>query len=322
MSFGLQEKASLIVFMLVILALYGSEVFLLLDAIVAVARHRSPRRVLLCKPAIVLHIVAVAGLVCIGYGRFIEPTRIEVNVMTVPTPKLKDTPFRIVQISDLHCDLETRNEDAMVRIINGLKPDVVVATGDYLNDAAALPRLKATLSQLEAPLGTFAITGNFEVNAWSELDLFSETGFRLLPRETVSVTKGNESISISGLGFDRAGAWKELLADLPSDHFNVFLYHMPDLIEDVSSSGVDLYLCGHTHGGQVALPVYGALITFSKFGKKYESGRYQVDDTMLYVNRGLGLEPRPAPQVRFFARPEIAVFDIVPASQGPAPEQN
>ena len=62
----------------------------------------------------------------------------------------------------------------------------------------------------------------------------------------------------------------------------------------------------------MALPGYGALITLSKFGKKYESGMYRSDGTMLYVNRGLGLEPSPAPQVRFFARPEIAVFDIVP----------
>jgi len=127
------------------------------------------------------------------------------------------------------------------------------------------------------------------------------------------VTKRGETISISGLNFDRAGMWPELLADLPEDRFNILLYHMPDLIEDVNDLGVDLYLCGHTHGGQVALPWYGALITFSKFGKKYESGLYRVGETRLYVNRGLGFEPRPAPPVRFCARPEIAVFDLVPA---------
>jgi predicted MPP superfamily phosphohydrolase len=261
----------------------------------------------------VLHVLAAAGLVCIGYGRFVEPTRIEVNTVIVSTPKLEDTAFRIVQISDLHYDWKARNEEAMVRIITGLKPDIVVATGDYLNDIAALPRLKSTLSRLAAPLGAFAVSGNFELNRWPSLDLFAETPFRLLQQETVTVTKADETISISGLGLDRAPAWAELLTDLPDDRFNVFLYHMPDLIEDVSGCAVDLYLCGHTHGGQVALPGYGALITLSKFGKKYESGRYQVGDTTLYVNRGLGLEPRPAPQVRFFARPEIAVFDLVPA---------
>ena len=310
-----QEEVSLIVFVLVILILYGIEVLVLLDAMVAIARHRSPRRILLCKPAIVLHVLAAGGLACLAYGRYIEPTRIEVNVIAVPTPKLKDASFHIVQISDLHCDWRPRNEEAMVRIINALKPDVVVATGDYLNDAAALPLLKTTLSQLEAPLGKIAITGNFEANSWSNLDLFGETGFRLLRQDAVSIVKGNESINISGLSFDRAGAWRELLAALPDDRFNLFLYHMPDLIEDVSSSGVDLYLCGHTHGGQVALPLYGALITLSKFGKKYESGQYRHGQTMLYVNRGLGLEPLPAPQVRFGARPEIAVFDIGPAPQ-------
>jgi len=308
-----QEEVSLIVFLLVLLALYGAEVLVLLDAMVAIARHRSPRRILLCKPVIVLHVLAAGGLACFVYARYIEPTRIEVNVMSVPTPKLKDTTFRIVQISDLHCDWRPRNEEAMVRIVNALRPDVVVATGDYLNDASALPLLKTTLSQLEAPLGKFAVTGNFEVRRWSDLDPFTAMGFRLLRQDSVSITKGSESITISGLGFDCAGAWQELLADLPADRFNVFLYHMPDLIEDVSSSGVDLYLCGHTHGGQVTLPLYGALVTLSKFGKKYESGQYRHGQTMLYVNRGLGFEPRPAPPVRFCARPEIAVFDIVPA---------
>ena len=275
MSLIWQEKVSVVLFMLVILALYGSEVFVLVRATFLIARHRSARRILLSRPAVVLHVLAAGGLACLGYARFIEPTWIEVTVMTVPTPKLKDTSFRIVQISDLHCDRKPRNEEAMVRIVNGLRPDIVVATGDYLNDASALPRFKTTLSRLDAPLGAFAVTGNFDVNWWAGLDLFAETGFRRLRQDTVSVTKESETISISGLGFDRAGAWRDLLQELPGDRFNIFLYHMPDLIEDVSGSGVDLYLCGHTHGGQVALPLYGALITFSKCGKKYESGTYR-----------------------------------------------
>ena len=75
---------------------------------------------------------------------------------------------------------------------------------------------------------------------------------------------------------------------------------------------VDLYLCGHTHGGQIAMPFYGALITMSKFGKKYEAGMYTVGDTILYVNRGIGMDGGPAPRVRFLARPEITVFEIHP----------
>jgi uncharacterized protein len=313
MSLVPQEKVALLVFLLAVVALYGAEVLVLLRAMLAVARHRPARRVLLSKPAIILHVLAAGGLACTGYARFVEPTWIDVSMMTIHTPKLKEASIRIVQISDLHCDTKPRNEERLVSIVNDLKPDIIVATGDYLNDASALPLLKNTLSRLEAPLGAFAITGNFKRRTALDLDLFTDTGFEPLAQNTTTLMKGPDMISITGLNFDRADAYRGLLQGFPTDRFHVFLYHMPDLIEDVDDFGVDLYLCGHTHGGQIAMPIYGALITFSKFGKKYESGMYRVGNTTLYVNRGLGLEPRPAPQMRFFARPEIAVFDIVPA---------
>jgi hypothetical protein len=315
MAFAPSERIALLVFFLAMGLLYGAEVFVLVRGIAAIARRRPARRILLSRPAIALHLLAATGLACIGYARFIEPTWIEVSMMTIPTPKLKEASIRIVQITDLHCDTKPRNEPRLVSIVNDLKPDIVVATGDYLNVASALPLLKDTLSQLKAPLGAFAVTGNFEVNHWSDLDLFTGTGFELLEQNTTTVMKGPDIISITGLDFDRGNAYRSLLQGFPTDRFHIFLHHWPDLVEDVDDFGVDLYLCGHTHGGQIAMPLYGALITFSKFGKKYEAGLYHVGPTTLYVNRGLGLEPRPAPQMRFLARPEIAVFDIVPAPQ-------
>jgi predicted MPP superfamily phosphohydrolase len=214
----------------------------------------------------------------------------------------------------LHCDKKARNEEEMVRIINGLKPDIVVATGDYINHLSALPRFRDSLQRLQAPLGRFAVLGNLDLR-YQPLDVLDATGFRRLRRETVVVAKGSDCIGISGMDFARFDTQIGPLTGLPRDRFNVLLFHTPDLIEGVCSTGIDLYLCGHTHGGQVCLPWYGALITFSKFGKKYESGLYRVGETTLYVNRGLGLEQRPGPQVRFLARPEIAVFDIVPEPQ-------
>jgi hypothetical protein len=249
------------------------------------------------------------------YGYLIEPNWVEVNTMTIPSAKLKDTGFRIVQISDLHCDWAIRNEEKTVRIVNDLKPDLIVATGDFLNHSLGLSYLRDSLARLTAPLGKLAVTGNQDLRWLPQFDLLEGTGFRWLNGETVAATKGDDRIGIAGLGFRHSTPVPDLIATLPVDQFNVFLFHTPDLIEDVSGPGVDLYLCGHTHGGQVTLPGYGALITFSKFGKKYESGRYRVGATTLYVNRGLGLEPRPGPQVRFLARPEIAVFDIIPEQQ-------
>jgi len=312
MSMTLQEKVSLALFALVLLAVYGSEAVLLARAVLSRMRPRGPKRIRRAKPAVIVHVLAGIGVLCIFYGYFIEPCWLDVRQVTIPTAKLKGRSLRIVHISDLHCDRKARNEARMVDIVNGFQPDVVVATGDYLNDPAALPRLHETLGRLKAPLGKFAVEGNFEVWHWPGLDMVEGTGFRLLRQDSVTVAKDADEIGISGLSIDRAADCQGLLAGLSDDRFNVLLFHTPDLVEDVSPLGVDLYLCGHTHGGQVALPLYGALVTFSKFGKKYESGLHRCGRTTLYVNRGLGLEPLPAPQVRFCARPEIVVFDIVP----------
>jgi len=308
----LREKLSLMLFMLSILSVYGLEVLLFARYIRARIQHRLQEKTFWTRPAVFLHVLAVTGILCLLYGYFIEPYWIEVNTTTIRTPKLRSAGLRIVQISDLHCDSKPRNEDRAVQIINRLKPDVIVVTGDYLNRISARPRLQAMLRRLDAPLGKFAIKGSFEVRHWSGPAILEDTGFNWLERDTVVVSKGDDAISISGLSLDLSEACRGLLQEAPRDRFHIFLFHKPDLIEDIRGLGVDLYLCGHTHGGQVALPVYGALVTLSRFGKKYESGKYEVDGTMLHVNRGLGMERMPAPQVRFCSRPEIAVFDIVP----------
>ena len=76
---------------------------------------------------------------------------------------------------------------------------------------------------------------------------------------------------------------------------------------------VDLYLAGHTHGGQIALPFYGPVITFSRYGRQYARGEFHVGATTLYVSRGLGFEGGGAPRARFLARPEIVVVEVTGA---------
>jgi len=311
-TLSLREGFSLLVFMLVFLAVYGLEGLLVVGYLIDRIRGQPRKRGRPAKPIIVLHVVAGIGIVCMLYGHFIEPNWIDVHTTTLRTPKLKTAGFRVVQISDLHCDWKIRNEEKMVQIVSALKPDIVVATGDYVNHPMGLSHLRDALRRLEAPLGKFAVTGNLDGRYPADFNLLEGTGLRLLRRETVVVTKGEESIGVMGVDFARSEFPLPAVEPLPDDRFDILLFHTPDLVEDVRGWGIDLYLCGHTHGGQVRLPLYGALVTFSKFGKKYESGLYRVGATMLYVNRGLGLEPRPGPQVRFLARPEIAVFDIVP----------
>lgn len=312
MFLSLREGFSLLAFGFLLLILYGMEALLVIGFLWDRIGKRPGKSELFFRRYLGLHLLAVAGIGCMLYGYLIEPNWIDVHVTTLPTPKLKTAHFRIVQVTDLHCDWKIRNEEKMVRIINDLKPDIVVATGDYCNHSLGVAHLRDALGRLEAPLGKFAVMGNQDTSWPRSQNLLDGTGFRWLNQETVVVTRDSESLSLSGINFFKSNIPTGWVKALPADRFNVFLFHTPDLIEDVSGPGVDLYLCGHTHGGQVCLPWYGALVTFSKFGKKYESGLHHVGPTTLYVNRGLGLEPRPGPQVRFLARPEIAVFDIVP----------
>jgi predicted MPP superfamily phosphohydrolase len=95
-----------------------------------------------------------------------------------------------------------------------------------------------------------------------------------------------------------------------SEALNVLLHHSPDYLEEASRAGYDLVLSGHTHGGQVRIPGFGAIITMSRFGRRFQAGLYVQGDTRMYVNRGLGLEGGMAPRIRLFCRPEVAVLDL------------
>ena len=105
-------------------------------------------------------------------------------------------------------------------------------------------------------------------------------------------------------------AIRRLMSQAPPDALTVLLYHTPDLMPLARDLGVDLYLCGHTHGGQLRLPLYGAIATSSKWGKRYEMGRYREGETTLYVSRGLGVEGLGAPRARFLSPPEIILWEI------------
>lgn len=310
----ISDKVNLIVFLFAVATVYILEFWFIAAFAFNKLRDSHKKNILWTKQAVLVHILAVIGVICFLYGYFIEPYWIEVKFVPIQTDKLKDVSFRIVQISDLHCDKKVRNEKTIVEIINKLEPDIIVFTGDAVNTPFALPMFKDTMKNLKASMAKFAVYGNFEIQRWGELDYYSGTGFELLDADTIVLTKNYETLSISGLNCGNRRAAGEVLQGLSAGRYNVFLYHYSDLVEEMEDFNVDLYLCGHTHGGQVALPFYGALITLSKFGKKYEAGMYTVGKTTLYVNRGIGLGIGPAPQVRFLARPEITVFDIGPES--------
>lgn len=263
----------------------------------------------------VIFTFAGMGLLCMAYGYFVEPYWLEVTRVHIESPKLPkgSRPIRIIQITDLHSDPTPRLEDRLPQVIAAEKPDLIVFTGDAINSVGGLAVFRRCLTRLASIAPTFSVRGNWDVDYWKALDLFGNTGARELQAEAVRVDFGGAEIWVAGVPERTEIRIGEVLSKVPAGTFTVFLYHSPDEILAAARQKVDLYLAGHTHGGQVALPIYGALMTDSKFGKRFEAGLYRVDRTWLYVNRGIGMEGKGAPRVRFCARPEVTVIEVSPS---------
>lgn len=260
-------------------------------------------------------IAAFLGLICFIYG-FIEPYWISISHIKLVTSKLPkgSKPLKIIHFSDLHSDPTPRLETSLPELIAKEQPDIIVFTGDTLNMPEGLKVAKEFFSKLSKIAPTYVVKGNWDSWFWYNLDLFGETGVKELKSTSEKLSINGYSFWITGVPVGQANQIPKLLNQIPKNEFSILLYHYPDEIEDLAGQ-LDLYFAGHTHGGQIAMPFYGALITYSKFDKKYESGLYKVKDTWLYVNRGIGMEGGNTPRVRFCARPELTVIEIYPAKR-------
>lgn len=308
----ISEFCSLLLVVTIIAAVYATELLFLAVRITCSITESPCSPLFYSEYFIILHILALVGIGCFLYGFLIEPRWIDTTRFELETAKLKNTRLRIVLFSDTHCETKPRNEHELVEIVNSLDADVIVFTGDSVNRPEALPLFRKTLKLMNARIGKFAVRGNLDSNFWPELDFFSGTGFRELAADAVKVEKDGETFYVTGFNVPFPENFQSVLRKVPADSHNILLYHRADLAESLENLNIDLYLSGHTHGGQIRLPFYGAVITLSRFGKKYEAGMYTIGPTKLYINRGIGLERKPAPPARFLCRPEISVFDIIP----------
>lgn len=250
------------------------------------------------------------------------PYRLNISRVTLRSHKLNPDaePLRVLHLADLHVERLTRREQQVVQYVNALHPDVILFSGDLLNlsyvdDPRAQADCRALLSQLHAPLGVYAVTGSIPVDTPEAVRAVLEgTHIHRLDDERVTLSKDGQSLDVIGLTCthhpERDAPRLQTLLNGQHERFSVLLYHTPDLAPESSQMGIDLQLSGHTHGGQVRLPLLGALVTSSLYGKRFEMGQYQVGPLTLYVSRGIGMEGRGAPRVRFLCPPEIVLWEI------------
>ncbi|OGL43346.1 MAG: hypothetical protein A2161_03635 [Candidatus Schekmanbacteria bacterium RBG_13_48_7] len=267
-------------------------------------------------------IIQMFMTICEVWGMVFEPFQIKVTHIEISSEKLQSSvkPVKILHISDIHIERITKREEDIVRLTNELNPDLIVLTGDFINfsyvkDTLAMKDVQRFLNQLYAPCGMYAVRGTFFVDLPSVIPkLLEDTHVVLLEKEYRKISCNGHTFYIAGLPCNKhpdsdRPELKELLAQIPCDHFVLLLYHSPDLFPDAAGK-VDLYLGGHTHGGQVCIPGIGPLTTSSMYGRKYYAGKYTENGTIAYISRGLGMEGLGAPRIRFFCPPELVMISL------------
>jgi hypothetical protein len=256
------------------------------------------------------------------YATWFEPFRIQVIHHELVSPELKGAPpLRVLHLGDIHFEGWTVRERQIVQTVRDLAPDLILLTGDYLNlssveDPDAHAGVRDLLAELSTLAPTYAITGSPPVDLPHLVPaIFDGLPITWLLDEVDEIRPDGQRIRLVGVRCtaDRredGERFHQLISHLPDNRFTILLYHSPDLMPDAVEEGIDLYLAGHTHGGQICLPFFGAIVTSSDFWKQYEAGRYEEGSTTLYVTRGLGVEGLGAPRARFLSPPEIILWQI------------
>lgn len=228
--------------------------------------------------------------------------------------------MRIVQLSDIHAGSfsDHRPFQEVRRIVDGIKPDMIVITGDWVN---AVPDELSTIAQdvpkLRAPLGVLASLGNHDhYNSDAQHAALQRhirsMGVDLLVNDRRILTEGGERLVIAGT--DNTGLRQQFarldraLRDVERSDSVILMAHDPTYFEvDVRDSMVDLMLSGHTHGGQFGVNILGMEWSPAQYVYKHWAGLYREGSQQIYVNRGLGTV---GPPMRIGMPPEITVLTL------------
>ncbi len=254
------------------------------------------------------------GGLALGNAFLREPTAVSVEETAFVSSKIPaGKTLRVVQLSDLHIRKFQSYFLRVAHTANSLKPDIILLTGDYIEESRNLPGALKFLKLLKAPLGLFAVQGNWEY--WARIEgeglrrHFASTGVKLLINQRQDIEAGDIPISVLGLDYPSTeNALSSLQNQADPSRINLLLSHVPAFNHEGLEAPVDLVCCGHTHGGQVRLPALPPLY-LPRYSDRFVSGLFQVGphQTPLYVSRGIGTSILP---VRFFCRPEITLFTL------------
>jgi uncharacterized protein len=260
-------------------------------------------------------------------GTVIEPhhpqlRRVDIGLRRLPQ---EFDGFTIAQLSDFHYDPHfcVIPITAAIKVVNGLTPDLIALTGDFVTvplgagdserrpeaarDAQPCARL---LGELRAKLGSVAVLGNHDYFSDPEevTAALQASGIRVLRNGAFPVERNKAVLWLAGVDDALGGAadLKQTLRQIPSGDATILMCHEPDFADEAAGYEIDVQLSGHSHGGQIRLPLIGPPF-LPPMGKKYPWGLRQIRNMMLYTNCGIGTIRLP---VRWNCPPEITLLTL------------
>ncbi len=225
--------------------------------------------------------------------------------------------FKILFISDFHL-----SQHFLSWLISGksviqqikIPVDLILLGGDYRfgyfgSEDFVIPLIKEMLMGIETKYGIYGVMGNHDISSIREK--FEESNIHILVNEGIEINHNGAKLWLGGVdvyhGFECADV-ASALVHAPKDAFKIMLSHSPELIEESLLWDVQLYLCGHTHGGQIGLPFIGPIYVNAKCKRKFAQGKWEYRSMQGYTSTGLGVTDVP---VRFNAEAEVVILDIV-----------
>jgi len=260
---------------------------------------------------------SIAGIAGAAYGNLIEPNRLSLERVSVPIPNLPESlqGTKIAVLSDFHLHPFTKIEhiQAAVDLANANAPDICVLLGDYVDATVdAIHELAPVLGRLNPRFGVFGVLGNHDYWKGRHVvrDALRKSGVTVLENSGLLLQIGSHPIFLAGLESAWAGHPNINLALSKRREADpvILMMHEPDFADTAAADGrIALQLSGHSHGGQVRVPLVGA-IRLPSWGRKYDQGLYKLDGMRVYTNRGIGMVKHP---VRFNCPPEVTVMTLM-----------
>lgn len=263
-------------------------------------------------------IVVLAGATCIGYAHFLEPNRLAVKEIDDISYSMKQT-ITVAFFGDTHFGAGYTLDDfqKVIDEVNSNPPDVLIFTGDLIDNletySGNTSDISSCLSQMNANIGKYAVFGNHDYGGgaeWEYESIMNAGGFTVLKNEIVTFREYN--LRLIGIDDMLIGYGNPSIANKADGYmYNLVICHEPDVVDFILDSNTDYMVAGHTHGGQIRLPVYTDEF-LPAYGEKYVKGEYHINNkiqTVLYVTSGLGTTKIPA---RFGATPELTYLTITP----------